>query len=80
MSLMKNNLKDLNNYLFEELERLNSDDELVGDNLDREIKRAKAISSIGMSIVNNARVVLDAKKYADEHNVGVNEVLMIGGK
>lgn len=75
---MKNDLGALNNYLFEELERLNADDELVGDNLDREIKRAKAVATIGTTIVNNAKLVLDAKKYATENDMAVNEVLMIG--
>ena len=41
---MKNNLNALNNYLFEELERLNDDETLdKEDNLQKELKRAKAI-------------------------------------
>lgn len=68
---MKNNLNSLNNYLFEELERLNDDETLdKDDNLQKELKRAKAISGISTSIVNNAKLILDAKKYADE--VGIN--------
>ena len=50
---MKNNLNELNNYLFEELERLNDDEELK-TNMDNEIKRAKAITSISTAIINNA--------------------------
>lgn len=68
---MKNDLNSLNNYLFEELERLNDDETLdKDDNLQKELKRAKAISGISTSIVNNAKLILDAKKYADE--VGIN--------
>lgn len=68
---MENNLNSLNNYLFEELERLNDDETLdKDDNLQKELKRAKAISGISTSIVNNAKLILDAKKYADE--VGIN--------
>lgn len=64
---MNTNLTDLNNYLFEELERLNDDEMLDQDNnLDKELKRAKAITGISTSIVNNAKLVLDVKKYADE--------------
>ena len=64
---MKNNLNDLNNYLFEQLERLNDDEELDKDgSLEKELKRAKAITGISTAIVNNAKLVLDAKKYADE--------------
>ena len=64
---MKNKLNDLNNYLFEQLERLNDDEELDKDgSLEKELKRAKAITGISTAIVNNAKLVLDAKKYADE--------------
>lgn len=79
---MKNDLNSLNNYLFEELERLNDDETLDKDeNLQKELKRAKAISGISTSIVNNAKLILDAKKYADE--VGVSnesEVLRLNEK
>lgn len=37
---MQNKLIDLNNYLFEQLERLN-DDNLTMEELDREIKKIK---------------------------------------
>lgn len=64
---MKNSLNDLNNYLFEQIERLNDDEELKEDGaLDKELKRAKAITGLSREIVNNAKVILDAKKYADE--------------
>ena len=79
---MKNDLNSLNNYLFEELERLNDDETLDKDeSLQKELKRAKAISGISTSIVNNAKLILDAKKYADE--VGVSnesEVLRLNEK
>lgn len=76
---MKNDLNSLNNYLFEELERLNDDEELKNEEkLNKELKRAKAISGVSTAIVNNAKLILDAKKYADE--VGItneNEVLRL---
>lgn len=74
---MKTDLGALNNYLFEELERLNDDECLEGENLDRELKRAKAIATISMGIVSNANVVLKAKKYAETTGEKVNEVLML---
>ena len=67
---MKNNLQDLNNYLFEELERLNDDEELNNEDvLDKEIKRSKAITNVAQTIINNANLVLNAKKYSDENGL-----------
>lgn len=78
---MNNDLDSLNNYLFEELERLNDDEELQNDEkLNKELKRAKAIAGISSSIVNNAKVILDAKKYADEMGINNNDVLKLGTK
>lgn len=78
---MKNNLNSLNDYLFEQLERLNDDEELEKDGaLEKELKRAKAITSVSTAIVNNAKLVLDVKKYADEIGVNnENEVLKLKG-
>lgn len=61
---MKNTLIDLNNHLFAELERL-SDEDLKGDDLEIELKRAKGISDVSRNIVDNAKVVLDARKFLD---------------
>lgn len=62
---MRNTLGDLNNHLFEQLERLN-DEELKGDNLKEEIMRAKAVTDIASKIIDNANTVLDAKKLQSE--------------
>lgn len=56
---MKNKLTDLNNHLFAQIERL-GDEDLKGDGLAEEIKRAKAISDIGAKIIGNAALVLKA--------------------
>lgn len=65
---MKTTLKDLNDYLFEELERLNDTEELSTDeNLEKEIKRSKAITSVAQQIVNNANTILEAQKFASEN-------------
>lgn len=39
---MKNTLSDLNNYLFEQLERLN-DDSITTEQLDRELRKTDSI-------------------------------------
>lgn len=62
---MKNTLGDLNNHLFEQLERLN-DVNLRDDRLKEEISRAKAISDIATKIISNGELVLEAQKFADD--------------
>lgn len=42
---MKNSLQDLNNYLFESLERIN-DDDLTDEELEKEIKRSEAVTKV----------------------------------
>lgn len=62
----RNTLADLNNHLFEQLERLN-DDDLQGAELEQEVTRARAMNGIAMQIINNARVVLDATKFNNDN-------------
>lgn len=54
-----NTLKDLNNHLFAQIERLGNED-LKGDELRAEIARGKAITDVSSQIINNGRLVLDA--------------------
>lgn len=61
----KNKLINLNDYLFEQIERLN-DEDLTEDDLKREIARAKAISGIANQIINNARLCVDGMKLFNE--------------
>ena len=56
---MRNSLADLNDYLFEQIERVN-DDSLTGKKLDEQLKKSKAVVEIGKTIVQNANVVLRA--------------------
>ena len=58
---MKNTLGDLNNHLFEELERLN-DEDLKGEALQEEMNRAKAINEVASKIIANGSLVLQAQK------------------
>ena len=60
--IMRNKLIDLNNHLFEQIERLN-DDELSEEELEKEIKRSKAMEGLSSNIIDNARLALDAEKF-----------------
>lgn len=59
---MKNKIEDLRNHLFQQLERLNDDSVIEGDGLDREIKRAKAMSEVAKTLTDSARVEVDFLK------------------
>ena len=71
---MKNTLGDLNNHLFAQLERL-GDEDLKGENLQEEIGRAKAVTSLASQIISNASLVLDARKIANEFNLNTDSEL-----
>lgn len=62
---MKNTLGDLNNHLFAEIERL-GDESTVGEALEEEIQRAKAITAISSQVIKNANLILDAAKFRDD--------------
>ena len=66
---MKNTLADLNNYLFESIERLN-DDSLDADELEKEIKRSKAIQDVAKNIIDNGNLALQMKKHMDQYGNG----------
>jgi len=64
---MKNKLVDLNNHLFEQLERLN-DEELIGEKLDSEIRRSLAVARVANAITQNSSLFLSAQKLAIEYH------------
>lgn len=66
---MKNTLVDVNNYLFEAMERLN-DDELTDEQLEKEIKRTEAVTKVAKTIVDNTNLALNIKKHLDEYGQG----------
>lgn len=74
---MKNSLGDLNNYLFEALERIN-DDSLTKEQLDQEINRSQAITSVAEAIIKNGELALKAIKHADEWAKPVAPMLEAG--
>ena len=75
---MKNTLSDLNNYLFEQLERL-QDDSLDESGLDKEIQRSEAVQKVAKAIIDNGQLALQAKKHLDEYGQGDKvELPMLG--
>lgn len=62
--MTKNKLVDLNNHLFAELERL-GDEDLQGEDLDKELARAKGITNVSAQIVQNGNLLLKAAQFAD---------------
>lgn len=75
---MKNTLADLNNYLFEAIERIN-DDTLDDAQLEKEIKRSEAVQKIAKTIIDNGNLALQAKKHLDEYGQGDNVALPMLG-
>lgn len=67
--MTKNTLADLNNHLFEQMERLN-DDDLTDEELKKEIRRADAMKDIATQIISNAQIVLKATELNMEYSRG----------
>lgn len=77
--MVRNTLMDLNNHLFEQMERLN-DDGLTDESLEREMQRSSSMSAISGKIIENAKLSLEAEKYKSEYAGGaVNLPKMIDG-
>lgn len=67
---MKNKLSDLNDYLFEQIEKLN-DDDLSGEQLQLVIAKANKIADISKVIIQNQTLQLNALKTAYDCGVEI---------
>ena len=77
---MKNKLKDLNNHLFAQLERL-SDEDLKGEALKEELGRANAVTGIAKQIVAGGSLALKAQiAFTDARIEAVPETLALESK
>ena len=63
---MNNTLMHLNNYLFEQLERIN-DDNLSDEELEKQIKKAEVINKTAENIIKNNETALKAVNIASEY-------------
>lgn len=79
---MKNTLGDLNNHLFAQLEKLD-DEDLNGEQMDAEIRRAEAMAKIGEQIIKTGELQLKAMMHMDEYGYerqkAVPEMLEVRG-
>ena len=68
---MRNTLADLNNHLFEQIERLN-DEDLSDQELEKEVTRAKAIEGLASVVISNARLALDGQRFVQDYGYREN--------
>ena len=66
---MKNTLSDLNNYLFETLERL-LDDDLTDEQMQREITRSHAVTSVAETVIHNGELALKTMQHLNDMGYG----------
>lgn len=71
---MKNKLMDLNNHLFEQLERLN-DDDLTDEGLAKEAQRTDSMVKIADQIIGTAHVAIQAAKLVNEAGGNYQQML-----
>lgn len=69
---MKNSLTDLQNVLFDQLDRLA--DAMKDDEVAFEINRSKAMTSVSKEIIDSKRLMLEITKYADDCNMPKKEM------
>lgn len=63
---MRNTLSDLNNYLFEQLERLN-DESLDAEALELQLKKADGVVKISEKIIANGELAFKTMKHMDDY-------------
>jgi hypothetical protein len=71
---MKNTLADLNNILFEQLERL-SDDDLTDEQLETQLKKTDQIVKVSEKIIANGELAFKAIQHQDKYYETSNKKL-----
>lgn len=66
---MNNTLSDLNNALFEQIERIQSED-LTEEEFEKEIKRTQTVAKVTEVIVHNGELALQTMKHLNEYGYG----------
>ena len=70
----RNTLTDLNNHLFEQLERLN-DDSLSEDELEREMKKTDAVVKVSEKIIETGELAFRTMQHMDQYGYGSDRVI-----
>ena len=70
---MNNTLNDLTNHLFESLERLQEAE--TTEELEKEVTRSEAVTKVASKIIDNANILLQAQKHADEYGYNKNKTM-----
>lgn len=69
-------INDLEKHLFMALDRLNSiQDEEPSDYIDKEVKKAKAISELSKQVIDSRRLEVEVKQLSYEYNVPSSNIL-----
>lgn len=63
---MQNNLVDLNNHLFAQLERLD-DEDLTEEELNKELRRSEGMTKIAEQIIHNGELAYRTMVHLDEY-------------
>lgn len=71
---MKNTLSDLNNILFEQLERLN-DDSLTEEQLQTQLLKTDAVVRVADKIISNGDLAFKAIQHSDKYYGATNKKL-----
>lgn len=74
---MRNTLSDLNNILFETLERI-IDADTDTDEFETEIKRSESVTKVAEAIIKNGELALKAAKHSDEFGYERKPIELIG--
>ena len=69
---MKNTLMDLNNYLFEQLERLN-DDSLTDEQFEKELKKTDSMVKVGEKIIQNGELAFKTMQHMDSYGYNTSQ-------
>ena len=63
------NLQDLNAILFQQIEEINNPD-LSDEEFQRAIEKSEAVVRVSSTILNNAKLALEAQKHFDDYGTG----------